>query len=659
VIRTLAALGVPLCLAAPAAAQTSLAAQFGARETIQQISLSPDGSHLAVVQPDQGRGAALMVADIATGGAMKSILRSSGKPDRLSRCHWASSKRIVCDVYMIQEGVQRLPFTRLVSLNADGSDLRVLTSAASTRALGVAQSGGDIIDWGPEGASGSLVMTREFIPEETTGTHLASSKKGMGVELVDATSLRRKTLEQPKASAVDYVSDGHGNIRVMGLRPDRASGYAGDTINYYYRLSGSRDWKDLGVLDVSGGTVVSGFNPYAVDRTANLAYGFDRHEGRRALFSIELDGSLARTMVLSHPQVDVDQLIRIGRQQRVVGASYATDKRQVEFFDPELRRLRTALGKALPNKPLLTFVDSTADETKLLLFAGSDSDPGTYYLYDKTAKKLEEVLSARPQLEGVKLASVKPIDFPAADGTRIPGYLTLPAGSDGKNLPAIVMPHGGPGARDEWGFDWLAQYFAARGFAVLQPNFRGSSGYGDAWFKKNGFQSWKIAIGDVNDGGKWLVREGIARADHLAILGWSYGGYAALQSAVLDPDLFKAIVGIAPVTDLETLRTEARGYTSFPQVDAFIGHGDHVREGSPARNAGRIKAPVLLFHGDQDLNVGIGESRLMAGKLREAGSKAELVEFEGLDHQLDDGEARETMLARADAFLRASLKMQP
>lgn len=658
-IKTLAALGLPLCLAAPAAAQTSLAAQFGARETIQQISLSPDGRYIAVVQPDQGRGAALMVADLTTGGPMKGILRSSGNPDRLTGCHWASGKRIVCDIYMIQQGVQRMYFTRMVSLNADGSDLRVLTAATSARALGVAQSGGDIIDWGPEGANGSLVMTREFVPEETTGTHLASSKQGMGVELVDATSLRRKILEQPKPTAVDYVSDGHGAIRVMGLRPDRASGYAGDTINYFYRPAGSRDWKDMGALDVSGGTIVSGFNPYAVDRTANVAYGFDRHEGRRALFSIALDGSLKRTMVLSHPQVDVDGLIRIGRQQRVVGASYATDKRQVEFFDPELQRLRAALGKALPGKPLLTFVDASADEDKLLLFAGGDSHPGTYYLYSKTAKKLEEVLAARPQLDQVKLASVKPIEFPAADGTRIPGYLTLPAGSDGKNLPAIVMPHGGPAARDEWGFDWLAQFFAARGFAVLQPNFRGSSGYGDAWFKKNGFQSWKVAIGDVNDGGKWLVSQGIARADQLAILGWSYGGYAALQSSVLDPELFKAIVAIAPVTDLETLRTEARNYTNFPQVDAFIGKGEHVREGSPARNAGRIKAPVLLFHGDQDLNVGIGESRLMAGKLRDVGGKVELVEFDGLDHQLDDGEARSTMLSRADQFLRASLKLQP
>jgi dipeptidyl aminopeptidase/acylaminoacyl peptidase len=216
---------------------------------------------------------------------------------------------------------------------------------------------------------------------------------------------------------------------------------------------------------------------------------------------------------------------------------------------------------------------------------------------------------------------------------------------------------GGPGARDEWGFDWLSQFFAARGFAVLQPNFRGSTGYGSAWFQQNGFRSWKTAVGDVDDAGRWLVKQGIAAPSKLAIVGWSYGGYAALQSAVMDPGLFKAVIAVAPVTDLETLRAEAQGFTSFRLVDAFIGRGPHVREGSPARNADRIKVPVLLFHGDMDQNVGIGESRLMADRLRDAGGKVELVEFKGLDHQLDDSAARTKMLDRSDNSLKTALAL--
>lgn len=161
-----------------------------------------------------------------------------------------------------------------------------------------------------------------------------------------------------------------------------------------------------------------------------------------------------------------------------------------------------------------------------------------------------------------------------------------------------------------------------------------------------------MAIGDVNDAGRWLVCSGIATPDKLGIVGWSYGGYAALQSAVLDPDLFKAIVAIAPVTDLERLRQESADYSNFPQVDAFIGSGPHIREGSPAQNVERFKAPVLLFHGNLDQNVGVGESRLMEGRLRGAGKQVTFIEFKGLDHQLQSPAARMQLLRDSDAFLR-------
>jgi dipeptidyl aminopeptidase/acylaminoacyl peptidase len=639
-------------LPALAHAQSEDAKKFGAREYIQQISLSPDGTHVAMIEPLSGRGAMLVVANLATGDS-KTVLQASGDPDQLTDCHWASPTRIICNVYIIQQLDQKLSFTRMVSVNSDGSDMKVLSTPERSGALGIMQSGGEVIDWGPDGSSGSVLMTRTYVPEYSTGTHTASTKEGMGVELVDATTLKRKQVESARRNAAEYISDGHGTVRVMGIASTDTDGHLSGRISYSYRLPGSRDWKALGDL-VQGASGTTGFNPYAVDRDANVVYGFDDQDGRTALYSISLDGNLTRKLVSANAKVDAGGLIRIGRQRRVVGVSYVTDKRTTEFFDPELQKLRTALGKALPGK-LISFVDASADESKLLMFAGSDKDPGTYYLYDKATRQLAEVMPLRPQLDGKPLATMQAVSFPAADGTQIPSYLTLPAGSDGKNLPAIVMPHGGPGARDEWGFDWLAQFFAARGYAVLQPNFRGSTGYGDAWFQKNGFQSWRTAIGDVNDGGRWLQKQGIAAPGKLAIVGWSYGGYAALQSAVLDADLFKAIVAIAPVTDLETLRGEARGFTNAELVSAFIGTGPHVKEGSPAQNAAKIKAPVLLFHGDQDLNVGIGESRLMAGKLRGAGKSVELVEFKGLDHQLDDDKVRTLMLDKSDVFLRTAM----
>ena len=633
-----------------------MAAAFGAREAVQQMSLSPDGTHVAMIVPVRGHGAALRIANMTTGEVAQPILSAAGDPETLTSCRWATDIRVICQIRTASKSSFGLiGFSRTVAINRDGSAMKMLSARTNDRSLGMMQDGGSVIDWTADGVAGAVLMTRSFVPEMTTGMQTASSGEGLGVERIDSVTLARRTIEAPRGTADEYISDGRGMVRIMGLRSRSNSGYETGRTDYLYRKPGDRAWLPLSRLE--GDQNGTGFNPYAVDPALNIAYGFDDKDGRQALFKVALDGTLKRELVLAHPDVDVDGLIRIGRQSRVVGATYATDRREVAFFDPALRALAASLNAALPGKPIVTFIDASADENTLLLFAGSDVDPGRYYLLDRKTRKMGEVMPARAQLAGIPLGSVKPISFRAADGTMIPGYLTLPAGSSGKGLPAIVMPHGGPGARDEWGFDWLPQFFAARGFAVLQPNFRGSTGYGSAWFQKNGFQSWRTAIGDVDDAGRWLVAQGIAAPATLAIVGWSYGGYAALQSAVTEPGLFKAIVAVAPVTDLDAFREEARGFTSYTVVDAFIGHGPHVQAGSPARHADRITAPVLMFHGDRDRNVGIDESRLMASRLKGAGGKVELVEFPGLDHQLDDDGARTLMLAKADAFLRNAMGM--
>jgi dipeptidyl aminopeptidase/acylaminoacyl peptidase len=428
-----------------------------------------------------------------------------------------------------------------------------------------------------------------------------------------------------------------------------SDGMLSGQFKYFYRSPGSHDWQALTEAKYDE------FDALAVDAESNQLFALKKKDGRYALYGIKLDGTLSEKLIASNPQVDIDDVVRFGRGQRVIGYTYAEDRRVVVYFDPEFKALSEALSKALPHLPLVDFVDSSRDGRKLLIHAGSDSDPGRYYLFDRDAKSLTPAMIDRPELEGRQLASVKSITVKAPDGVSIPAYLTLPPGKDPKKLPTVIVPHGGPSARDYWGFDWLTQFLAARGYAVLQPEYRGSAGFGDAWLNKNGFKNWRTSIGDITASAKWLAAQGIADPQRTAILGWSYGGYAALQSAATEPNLYQAVVAIAPVTDLTMLKADYHDFTNRRIVEEEIGQGPHLIEGSPLRRANDILVPVMLFHGDTDSNVRIAHSLKMEAALKSAGRDVKLTMFTGLDHQLDDSNARVQMLQSIGEFLERAI----
>lgn len=651
-----AGVGVVLAGSADAALAedgTVLAAKFGALESVRQISLSTDGSKVAYIAPQDDGGARLMVADLAGDGVPKAILAQRPGAETLRSCSWITPARLVCRNSMVYDyGGYLMPISRLFAVDSDGGNVQRVSAGVGSDTLGVvALTGGSVIDRALPGKPGRVLVTRFFVPQQSVQSNIKRDVTGFGVEEVDVLTMHRHTVERPVAEASEYISDGQGNVRIMGVQPIDGNGERRGQVSYSYRMAGSREWQALSKLRFDGAGRADGFNPVAIDAARNVVYGFQPLNGAQALYTMALDGTGKQELVLARDGIDVDDLIRIGRNQRVVGASYATDQRLVEFFDPALKKLGAGLGKALPGQPAIAFLDAS-DDGKLLLLASSDVDPGTFYRYDPATRQLAPLLPQHADLAGIAMGTMQSVRYPAADGTMIPAYLTLPPGSSGKNLPAIVMPHGGPSSRDEWGFDWLVQFFAVRGYAVLQPNYRGSAGFGSEWYKNNGFQSWRTAIGDVNDAGRWLQQQGIAAPGKLGIVGWSYGGYAALQTSVLDPALFKAIVAVAPVTDLQRLRAD-----SSRLGRTFIGEGPEVAAGSPATNAARISAPVLLFHGDRDLNVDISQSRVMEDSLRGAGKAVTLVTFPGLDHQLASATARTRMLADSDAFLRKAMGM--
>ncbi len=628
------------------------AAAFGARESVEQVSLSPDGTRLAFLVPGKGQSSALYVTPVDGSTPSKRIAGTNGDPDRMSSCRWASNTRLLCTIYAVMADPVLVTVSRIIALDADGGNVAMLrhTRGGGTP-LGASHFGGAVIDWNT-GADNQVLMMREYVPEASAGSRMGQLREGLGVDSVDVVTLKTRSVERATPDAAEFITDGRGVVRVTG-RVEQREGYATGRRTYWFRRKGKTQWEPLSTIDARNGAD-SGFDPYVVDPTLDIVYGLKRHEGRMAAFSKALDGSGTETLVFAHPQVDVTGFARIGRNQRVVGATFATEVPQVHYFDPSVGALTRMLSKATPKLPLIHVVDSSEDEKRMLVWAGSDTDAGRYFLFDRTTSQLNELMLARPRLENVAMATMRPITYRAADGTMVPAYLTLPTGGAAKNLPAIVMPHGGPGARDHWGFDWMTQFFANQGFAVIQPNFRGSTGYGDAWFQRNGFQGWRLAIGDVADAGRYLVKEGIADPAKLNIVGWSYGGYAALQAAVTEPDLFKRVIAIAPVTDLDRLKQDNAPYSDAAIVARFVGSGPHIAEGSPARHAAKIKAPVLMFHGDRDLNVSIGQARLMRDRLKVAGTPGTLVEYKGLDHYLEDSEVRAEMLRKSTAFLKGA-----
>jgi dienelactone hydrolase len=644
-----------LVLAAPAAAQqynlADDAKAFGVRPAAFSVDLSPTGRRLALLVPGPGRSTVLRVIDLRTVTATN-LIKTEGKPDSLQWCTFASDDQLICEFggngrsgYGPVIGV-----TRLVAVSADGKRVKSLGQKEHSDSS-FRQEDGSIVDWLPD-AQGSVLMERNYVPEmEVTGNSNRETRQGLGVDRLDLSTLKITHVESPRPSAADYLTDGRGNVRIIQTTVSDNEGMLRGIEHFLYRTTASRDWRPFGDYDDKA---ESGIDPIAVDGTLNAAYVLKKIGGRDALFTVKLDGSGATSQVAANPKVDIDSVVRIGRGQRVIGYTFADERRHSVYFDPEFASLHDSLAKVL-GLPMVDFEGASADGSQLLVFASSDSDPGHYYVFDKATRHMDEVAALRPELNGRKLASVATVSVPAADHMQIPAYLTLPPSGARTNLPAIVLPHGGPSARDEWGFDWLAQFLAARGYAVIQPNYRGSAGYGDDWRGKNGFRDWKASIADITAAAHYLVNQGIADPKRLAIVGWSYGGYAALQSVGVEPTLYKAAVAIAPVTDLTLLKTEARDFTNQKLVESFVGSGSNVVDGSPVHHAADIKVPVLMFHGDLDTNVDIAQSQRMEAALSAAGDKVQLIKFPGLDHQLNDSDARTQMLTRIGQFLDAAI----
>jgi len=385
--------------------------------------------------------------------------------------------------------------------------------------------------------------------------------------------------------------------------------------------------------------------------------------GRDKLAIAEYDLALGREarVLFEHDEVDVDTLLFSRERKCLTGVAFEVDKLDYHFFDDARAELQTFVDGELPGREN-TVVSHSRDETMYVVRSGNDRTLGEYYLLDVQARRLTRLFSISPWLDEKSMAETRPIRFNARDGLPIRGYLTLPPGSGSKAMPLIVHPHGGPWARDRWGFDPELQFLASRGYAVLQVNFRSSAGFGRS-FLEAGFGQWGLSMqDDITDGVGWAVDEGLADPARIAIYGGSYGGYATLAGLTKTPELYACGISYVGVSNLFTWIESIPPYWKpyLEMIYEMVGHPERDRERfeatSPFFNADTITAPVFVAQGANDPRVPQKESDQIVEALRGRGVDVTYMVKENEGHGFLNEENRFDFYREMERFLKRWLR---
>jgi dipeptidyl aminopeptidase/acylaminoacyl peptidase len=447
--------------------------------------------------------------------------------------------------------------------------------------------------------------------------------------------------------------DGHGNVigRIDVTKGPRVE---------HLKLYDGHSWTELDAFDATGdsGAAVAGLTE---DGKFLIFFSHDSNS-LGVLTKRALTGG-NETNFFENPNYDVWGVLKDGWTGRVIGASYIGDKFNYVYFDPVNRSLQRGLELAFPGNTVHT-VSADRAKDRVVVEVSGPRHPASFYFLDRTTHQASELLKSYPELTEADLGEMKPYPYSARDGLPIAAYLTLPPGKDAKNLPVVIMPHGGPDSRDYIQFDWWAQFLANRGYAVFQPNFRGSAGYGHK-FTEAGLQQWGLKMqDDITDGVKKMIADGVADPKRICIVGASYGGYAALAGATFTPDLYACAMSFAGVSDLPEMLHSERGdhgeqsaSVSFwaSRIGNVFDDTDRMKATSPDRNAEKVKCPILLMHGEGDTTVHINQSEHEYDALKSAGKDVQFIRFAGEDHYLNFSDTRIRMLTELEAFLKKNI----
>jgi dipeptidyl aminopeptidase/acylaminoacyl peptidase len=629
-------------------------ATFFQAPSIASLTFSPDGKRIACLVPFEHR-MNLAVIDLDHG--TKKLL-TNFKDRQVTRPRWATDTRLLFEVE--DQGTESFA---LNAVNADGSDPVMIASGftkADTnneinvrfrRVLGTI-----------EGDTKNILVLANLTYRDWSDVALMNLKTGNMTKLIEAPGNVEYYVRDHAGEVRLAVVDDHNQVKILARDPK-----AKTWTKLHEHRRGQPGWEPI-AFDGDDRTLYVSSD---LGRKTVAVYRYDLLE-RKEMELVYADDTYD-VLGANPPEsgAPIPTTIYDPAKKKIVGLAYAADRTRCVWFDPDMQKLQEKMDASLPDT-VHQLRQFTEDGSKLIYFSSNDRDPGVYYLYDRAAKKLSELAVLKPAIDPEKMATMKSISFTARDGLLIHGYLTLPRNRPAKNLPLILHPHGGPyGIRDEWAYNDEVQFYANRGYAVLQVDYRGSGGYG-AEFKRVGYHKFGLEMqDDLTDGVKWVIAQGIADPNRVVVSGASYGGYATMAGLTFTPELYCAGINYVGVTNLTTQWGKYHG--TKDELDLVLElFGDMTKsedrkrahETSPCNFADRIRAPVLMAYGKNDPRVNIDQGYDMEAALKKAGKPYEMI-IEGSEgHGFRMEEKRIAFYTKVDEFLKkhvvkASVKIGP
>ncbi|HMB59063.1 MAG TPA: S9 family peptidase, partial [Xanthomonadales bacterium] len=468
---------------------------------------------------------------------------------------------------------------------------------------------------------------------------------------------RQTLVERNPGNVTGWFTDWDGQVVGAGYQDELEVGFL--------RLADPEN--DEWVTIVKGRYDEPMFQPVAITGDPDVGYVVSnitpdgKPRDKAGLYRYNFETRQFGELIYEHDEIDCCNVIQTKKKRDMIGVAYQVGEPNIVYTDERWKAIMDSINAALPDT--VNTISSVDDaETIGVVVSASSTQPPRYYLYDFSDNTLEWLADSRPWINPEQMSAMKPISFTSRDGMIMHGYLTIPNGSDGKNLPMIMNPHGGPWARDGWGFNPEAQFLANRGYAVLQVNFRGSTGFGMNHLNSSKKQWGQAMQNDVTDGVKWAIEQGVADADRVCIYGGSYGGYATMAGLTYTPELYKCGINYVGVTDLPLLfETAPDSWASGEkQMAEMIGDPDSekefLEEWSPSNHGDKIKVPVFMAYGLQDPRVNIRHARVMEDALQDANVSYELMVKKDEGHGFRKQENMYDFYGQMEVFLAENLK---